>query len=155
MIAEKKLQDENARDAGNQLHGLSTGQCYLLLAIGVLFWFGGAMAVRFLTPLGFFGPTASVLAFVVAAPVSWLGVVIACKAARLRHDQVLPGIAVGAASATFCDGIALTWFRWLYGADPEQVLYGAAWILWGIFTFFAAAIFEANRQRAAHHRLSN
>jgi hypothetical protein len=34
-------------------------------------------------------------------------------------------------TATFLDGIALTWFRQIYAEAFETALYGAAWILFG------------------------
>jgi len=128
-------------------HSLTYGQLARIIAVGVVFWFGAAMAVKVLSPMGAFGTVGSAVMFALALPLGWAGVWIAARVASLRGEQVLPGIAVGAAAATFCDGIALTWFRWLYGTDPEQVLYGAAWILWGIFAFIVAAIVEGQRTR--------
>lgn len=136
-------------------HGLSRGQLTRLVIIGVIFWFAAAVAVKMLSPLGVFGPVNSAFMFLLSIPICWGGVWITIQLAALKPDQYIPAIAVGGAAATCCDGIALTWFRWLYGTDPEQVLYGAAWILWGVFLFNAAAIFEANRQHAAQKRLSN
>ena len=127
------------------LAGLTTRQVIVLLIIGVVYWFGGAMAVRLGAPLGIFGPMASLATFVAAFPVAWGGVWLAAKLAQLRTEQVVPGISVGTIGATCCDGIALTWFPSLYGAEVELVLYGAAWILWGVAAFFVTAILESYR----------
>lgn len=127
------------------LAGLTMRQQLVLLVVGVAYWFGGAMAVRFGAPLGLFGPLASIVAFVIAFPVAWSGVWLAAKLAQLRSDQVVPGIAVGTIAATCCDGIALTWLPSLYGAQAERVLLGAAWILWGVAAFFVTAILESYR----------
>lgn len=128
------------------LHGLNASQLVRVVVVGVTFWFAGALAVKTGAPLGMFGPIASLFAFAAALPIGWVGVLIAAKAAQLQSGQIIPGIAVGSAAATFCDGIALTWARSLYGSDPEQVVLGAAWILWGVFAFFAGAILEARRR---------
>ena len=134
---------------GKSTCALNTNQVLAMVVIGVVFWFAGAMGVKLGAPLGIFGAVASAVTFAVAFPVSWFGVLVAAKVGKLGPDQILPGIAVGTVAATFCDGIALTWFRWLYGTDPEQVVLGAAWILWGAGAFFAAAFFEAHRQRSS------
>lgn len=127
-------------------HGLTLYQVVAMAVVGVVFWFAAAMTVQFGAPLGIFGPVASAALFVVSFPVAWLGVLIAIPVAGLRPGQYVNGVVVGTCSATICDGIALTWFRGLYGSDPELVLLGAAWILWGISAFFAAAMFEAWRR---------
>ncbi|MFM1919971.1 MAG: hypothetical protein RLZZ303_1605 [Candidatus Hydrogenedentota bacterium] len=127
------------------LAGLTARQVLLLLLIGVAYWFGGALAVRVGAPLGIFGPVASLASFAAAFPVAWGGVWLAAKLAQLRSEQVVSGIAVGTIGATCCDGIALTWFRSLYGSETELVLYGAAWILWGVAAFFVTAILESYR----------
>lgn len=144
MITENNRSNESG--AGSRLNGLSTDQLIRLVIIGVVFWFGGAVAVRMGEPVGFLGPQASLIAFALALPVGWGGVLIAIAVARLRPDQILPGIAIGTAAATFCDGLAFTWASGLYGKESEYLVFGAAWILWGAFAFFAAAIVEALRR---------
>lgn len=137
--------ESQVSNSASPLAGLTMRQHLTLLVIGVAYWFGGAMAVRFGAPLGLFGPMASIVAFVMAFPVAWSGVWLAAKLAQLRSDQVVPGIAVGTIAATCCDGIALTWFQSLYGSQTEFVLLGAAWILWGVAAFFVTAILESYR----------
>jgi hypothetical protein len=107
------------------------------------------LAVRFGSPLGFFGPVASATAFTLGIPMCWLSVLFIKKAAMLGAGQTLPGIAVGLVAATLCDGIALTWGRGLYGSDPAQVTYGAAWILWGVGLFLLFAYLENYRKLRA------
>ena len=54
--------------------------------------------------------------------------------------------ALATAAATFCDGIALTWFRGLYGTDPERIVLGAAWILCGAGMGLLLGYVEAGRR---------
>ena len=63
---------------------LSNYQIGALVVVGVVFWFGAAMTVRFGAPMGMFGPAASAGAFAAAFPVAWLGVLLAIPAARMR-----------------------------------------------------------------------
>jgi len=128
-------------------HGLTLYQVVAMALVGFVFWFAAAMTVQFGAPLGILGPVASAALFAVSFPVAWLGVLLlAIPLAGLHPRQYVNGVVIGTCSATICDGIALTWFRGLYGTDPELVLLGAAWILWGVFAFFAAAMFEAWRR---------
>jgi len=87
--------------------------------------------------------------FALGIPLCWLSVLLSRRLARLKAGQALPGIAIGLVAATFCDAIALTWGRGLYGSDPAQVLYGAAWILWGVGLFLLFAYLADRRQAGA------
>ena len=136
--------DTDAYNPG-ALSTFSTRQIVVVCIMGLAFWWVGALSVRFLSPLGFFGPTSSVLAFAAAYPVGWFGVWVIARLARLHPAQVVPGIALGTIVATSCDGVALTWVPWLYGSEPSAIVLGAGWILWGAAAFFAAAFFEAHR----------
>lgn len=124
----------------------SMKQTGILMAFGIIFWFSGAMAVKFGYSVGLFGGTGSLFSFILALPVSWLSVLLIVKGAGLKPTQIVPGISLGLATATFFDGIVLTWGTWVYGTNSDQVSYGAAWILWGAFTFLAFAFFEAYRK---------
>ncbi len=135
-----------ASAVGGRSGALTRGQLATVIILGLIFWFLGAMSVLFGSPAGFFGPTASVVAFALGIPICWISVLVIKKLARLETGQTLPGIAIGLAAATFCDGIALTWVRGLYGSDPAQVTYGAAWILWGAGLFLLFAYLEDYRQ---------
>ncbi len=125
---------------------LATGQLGLVVVLGVAFWFAAAMGVRFGSAAGFFGATASLLTFALTVPVCWLAVLFVKKMAKLEAGQVVPGIVVGVVVATFCDGIALTWARGLYGLDAAQVTLGAAWILWGVGLFLLFAYLDDHRR---------
>lgn len=124
---------------------LTRGQIAAVITIGVVFWFTAAMTVQFGSPAGFFGPIASTILFAVSIPVCWLSVLLTRNLARLEVGQTLPGIAIGLVAATVCDAVALTWGRGLYGSDPAQVVYGAAWILWGVGFFLLFAYLDDYR----------
>lgn len=130
---------EEPRSRNMPTTAMSRSQIGLLIVLGVGFWFAAAMIIRFGAPAGFFGPTASVFAFVLSIPICWLSVAFIKHVARLAAGQTLPGIAIGLVAATLCDGIGLTWGNGLYGADPVMTTFGAAWILWGVgfFLWFA------------------
>lgn len=140
---------EGTRSLGSHPGALALGQTALLIVLGVAFWFVAALAVRIGSPLGFFGPVASVAAFALGIPICWLSVLFIRKVTTLGTGQTLPGIAVALVTATFCDGIALTWGRGLYGSDPNQVTYGAAWILWGVGFFLLFAYLDDYRRTRA------
>ncbi|KEZ52891.1 hypothetical protein ACK1LH_11950 [Metabacillus indicus] len=121
-------------------------QTVVLILLGMAFWFCGAMAVRFGSEIGMFGKTGSFFSFLIALPVSWISVLLIIKAAKLKAVQIIPGVSLGLLTATFLDGIVLTWGSQLYGTDDGLIGLGAAWILWGAFTFLACAFIEAWRR---------
>lgn len=149
MLTQPQTVEEASRAVGRRPQALAAAQLLKLIILGVGFWLVAALAVRFGAPAGFFGPSASLLAFGLAVPVCWLSVLFIKKVARLGAGQTLPGVAVGTISATFCDGIALTWGRGLYGTDPEQIIFGAAWILWGVGLFLVSAYLDDQRRLGA------
>ena len=135
MVTQRSAIGEDIHVVRTQPEGLSAGQLVSLVVLGVVLWFAAALAVRAGESVGFFSSVASVFAFAVAIPVCWLSVAMVRKVTRLKAGQALPGIAFGTMIATFCDGIALTWARNLYGSDPLHTTFGAAWILWGVGLF--------------------
>jgi hypothetical protein len=134
---------------GQKLQGInwfSGSQLTFLIAISVMLWFAAASAVRIGSPLGMFGPTASIASFAAGIPIAWISVVLIVKMLKLLPGQIVPAISLGLGLATCLDGLAITWLGSLYGSELAQITLGAAWILWGVFTFTAAAFFEAYRQ---------
>lgn len=152
MVTQKRAIGEGTRVVGTRPGALAFGQIATVIVLGVIFWFSAAMAVRFGGPAGFFGPTASVIAFVVVIPACWLAVLFTKRVAKLGAGQTIPGVVVGAVTATFCDGIGLTWGNGLYGTDPVMTTFGAAWILWGVGLFLLFAYVENQRQARATRR---
>ena len=150
MQTQRRIISEGTGSVGERSGALAPGQLATVVVLGLVFWFAAAMAVRIGSTAGFFGPGASAIAFAVAIPVCWLSVLFIKKVARLATGQMLPGVAVGTMTATFADGIALTWGRGLYGSDPALTTLGAAWILWGVGLFLLFAyLFDDRRPGAA------
>lgn len=114
----------------------------LFLALGAAFWFIAAMIIRF------FGTTVFsennpklILFFVLAIPLTIASIYITKLLAKLQFSELLKPVVIMTFTATFLDGIALTWFRQLYSQSFEVALHGASWILWGaglglLFSFY-------------------
>lgn len=118
-----------------------------LAALGVALWLLFALLIRYAIPIGVFGsPAASALMFAAAFPCAWLLVRLGRQTATLAPEQIVPGVAVAAAAALLCDGLALTWAPRLYGADAASILPAAAWLLWGVGACFAVALVIASRR---------
>ena len=117
-----------------------------LVGLGVLFWLIAVLFIRYSLPAGVFGrPTAPVL-FVLTVPAAWVLVWILKRAAALRTDQLVAGVAVASAAALLCDGAALTWTPFLYAADSASLLPVAVWLLWGVGVCLALALVAARRE---------
>lgn len=142
MLTQKQALNERGNAATTQPYVLTANQLVLMVVLGIIFWFVAALAVRFGSGLGWFGPIASIVAFAVGIPICWLSVRFCKQVGGLAAGQNLPGVGIGLMAATFCDGIALTWARDLYGSDAALITLGAAWILWGVGLFLLFAYLE-------------
>lgn len=127
-------------------HLLTTNQLGVLVLLGVLFWFGAALLVRFGTAAGWTGGLVGVVTFLCTIPGSWPALWLVKKVAALQPSQVVPGLGVGTAVAACCDGVALTWAPALYGSESGQVVLAAAWILWGAGVLLALAYLDSQRR---------
>jgi Family of unknown function (DUF5367) len=111
---------------------MKSSKLSLLIFLGVFFWFVAAMTVKLsgnavFTEHNFY----RILMFVAAFPITFIFLSISIKVANLKKAEILNAVVVMTITATFLDGIALTWFRQLYAETFEIALYGAAWILFG------------------------
>ena len=105
----------------------------LFIFLGVVFWFNAAMIIRFLGANVFSaGSPKLVLMFLLAIPVTVVSIYITKVASGFQYHELLRPMVVMTFIATFCDGIAMTWFRSLYSDSFEVAFYGAALILWGV-----------------------
>ncbi len=114
--------------------------------LGIVLWFVAAVSYRLGFEQGLFTGGALALNYLAGIPICWLSVQLVKWGASLQPSQVLPGLAFSTALAAFCDGIALAWYRDLYGHSPAAVLPGAAWILWGVGWILALAYLEGARR---------
>lgn len=121
---------DSVRSAGHA-GPLSRNQTCILLAFGVLLWFGAAMLVRLLVPMGALDGAARLVTYALVVPGTIPAVLVAQRLARLDRQQTAKGITIVTATALLLDGVAFAWFPSLYGPDPALHLAGAAVILWG------------------------
>jgi hypothetical protein len=104
----------------------------LFVILGIIFWFSGAMTVRAAGNLVFSENNPMMIAaFILAVPITLILLYITKLVAKIQYAEMYRAIVIMTYTATFLDGIALTWFGGLYGNTFEVRLYGAAWILWG------------------------
>jgi len=108
---------------------LRRGQIATVAALSIAFWLLAAVFIRYAAPVGVFGATASAPLFAATIPAAWLLVETIAHAAKLKPAQLIPGVALGSATALLCDGVAMTWTPRLYGADLAGILPAAAWLL--------------------------
>jgi hypothetical protein len=114
-------------------------QVATLAAYGVALWFIAALAIRYGTPAGVFGPRANVPVYAATA-VGCFGLIwAASRLGPLGRAHLLPVITWISLAALLCDGWAIAWWPGLYGAAPEQLLPGIAWLSFavGICLFWA------------------
>lgn len=127
---------------------LSSRQSLILIAVGALLWLAAALFIRTFPGLSD-GGLQSAGVFFGFLPAAWLTVKICDRAANLDSLNRVPGVGVMLATAAMLDGVALTWFQSLYGTRPDQILLGAAGLLWGVGSVLAAAVLMSRRPLSA------
>jgi hypothetical protein len=112
-------------------------------------WFLAALFIRYAGPHGIFtGAKAGLLyalTIVVTIPLN----ARIRRIAGLPRTHMVPVVAVTTATATMLDGVAMTYFPALYGADPVIMGQGAAWLLWAIGVAAALSLAVAAGERRA------
>jgi hypothetical protein len=105
----------------------------LFIALGIIAWFNAVMIIRFLgeSCLTENNPKL-VLMFLLAFPVTILTIYLTKLISKLAYSELLRPIVIMTFTATFCDGIALVWFRQIYSDSFIIALHGSALILWGV-----------------------
>ena len=112
---------------------MRTSRFSLFAALGVAFWFNAALIIRFCGTAVFTAHNPRLaLFFVLAIPLTVFSLYLTKLISKLAYNGLLKPVVVMTFTATFLDGIALVWFRQLYGQSVEVALHGAAWILWGV-----------------------
>jgi hypothetical protein len=112
---------------------MSQSKFILYVFLGVVFWFNAAMIIRFMGDsfLTENNPKL-ILAFLLTFPVTGFTFYITKLVTKLAYSELLRPIVIMTFTATFLDGIALTWFRQLYSSSFEVALHGSALILWAV-----------------------
>jgi hypothetical protein len=117
--------------------------------IGVVFWFIAAMMVRFIGTAVFDPKSINmVLLFALSFPFGFASMRLIGFLVGLRGAALFPAMMVITMAATFLDGIAFTWTS-LYGLPTESMVYGAAWILWGIGCISLFTFLDSREQKSS------
>jgi hypothetical protein len=122
-------------------------QLSLFILLGVVFWLNAALIIRYFGASVFSegNPLLGVF-FVVAILITVFTIYILKIISRLRYDQLLRPLTIMTVTATFLDGIAMTWFRTLYSQSFEVSFYGSALILWAVgWGLFFGLVFESGK----------
>jgi hypothetical protein len=112
---------------------MSQSKFFLYVFLGVIFWFNAAMIIRFMGKnfLTENNPKL-ILAFLLTFPVTGITFYVTKLVTKLAYSELLRPIVIMTFTATFLDGIALTWYRQLYSTSFEVALHGSALILWAV-----------------------
>ena len=127
---------------------ISNSKLATWVLIGVVFWFVAAMMVRFMGTVVFDPKSINmVLLFALSFPFGFACVRLIGFILGLRGAAFLPAVVVMTMIATLLDGIAFTWTS-LYGLPIESMVYGAAWILWGVGCILLFALLDLREQKS-------
>ncbi|RIJ18112.1 hypothetical protein D1227_01620 [Henriciella mobilis] len=111
--------------------GLTRAQIGRLAAIGVIVWFLGALALRFLAPLGIYDGLGRVVLYVLMIPALFPVIYFLPQLAGISRNKIALGTSFATAAAVMMDGLALAWFPVLYGDTTAHHAGAGAAILWG------------------------
>jgi hypothetical protein len=105
----------------------------LFIALGIIAWFNAVMIIRFLGESCLTENNPNLIwMFLLAFPVTGITLYLTKLISKFAYSELLRPIVIMTFTATFCDGIALVWFRQIYSDSFEIALHGAALILWGV-----------------------
>jgi hypothetical protein len=110
---------------------LTSRQILVMALMGAVLWLAAALLIRALEPSNIFEGGTRVLVYALTLPGTWPFVLLLERFGRLARNQVAMGYAVGTASATLLDGLALAWLPSLYGSSVAHIAGAGAVILWG------------------------
>jgi hypothetical protein len=112
---------------------MTKSQIPLFIFLGVIFWLNAALIIRYFGASVFSeaNPFLGVF-FGIAILITIFTIYVLKLISRLRYDQLLRPLTIMTITATFLDGIAMTWFRTLYSQSFEVSFYGSALILWAV-----------------------
>lgn len=110
---------------------LTRRQTLILAVIGAVLWLAFALLIRVLGPMGIFDGSNRVWLYLAVIPGTLPMIPVIRRLAGLAANQHTIGMAIGTASATMLDGLALSWTPWLYADTVELVAAAGAVILWG------------------------
>jgi hypothetical protein len=134
---------------------LQAKQIVILAAFSTFVWFLAALFIRFVGPTGVFHGDRAIALYALTIPATVPLNARSRKLVRAPKSQMVIVIAVTSAVATMLDGMAMSQFPALYGADPAITGAGAAWLLWaigvaGVLSLITAARAEGRPAHGAH-----
>lgn len=104
----------------------SNSKLVTFIFLGIFFWLTGALTVKYLGQFVFTNNNPLLfVAFIIAFPILYLFIQISKKIGKINNSEILKALVIMTFSATFFDGIALTWFRKIYGEIFEHTHFGA------------------------------
>ena len=112
-------------------------QIAILIVFGAILWFGAALLIRAIEPLGALRGTGVVIFYAALIPGTYPFILLARAIARLQPEQTVTAVGIATMTASLLDGTALMVYPALYGADRGGA--GAA-ILWGVGVGLALAL---------------
>ena len=135
-----------AYDPGEARRGFDRSAVMRLVIVGAAGWALAALFIRYANGAGWFSGVAQAGMFGLCFPVAWGTALLLRVGGRLQRDQLVAAMSIGLMTALFLDGLALTTAPWIYGTTPDALLPAAAWLLFGVGAFLAAAFLEARRR---------
>jgi hypothetical protein len=130
---------------GDTGQALKPAQIAILAAFSTCVRFLAAMFIRFVGPTGVFHGYKLIALYALTIPATIPLNARGRKLARAPRSRMVTVIAVTSAVATMLDGVAMSQFPALYGADPAITGAGAAWLLWAIGVAGALSLVTAAR----------
>lgn len=106
-------------------------QLVIIVAIGLIVWFIGALVCRFVGDMGWFDGPARWLVYAALIPGTLPVLLLMRSLAKLRPDTVALASAIATAAAITFDSIALVIAPDLYATNTENLASSGAAILWG------------------------
>lgn len=111
---------------------LTRSQVVLFIGLGVAFWLTGVLMIRIAGPSVFTTNNPLLIAAYIACfPLLYLALFISSRVSRIPMNNMMEPIIIMTFSAIFIDGAVIAWLPQVYGDNTEQVMLGAAWLLWG------------------------
>jgi hypothetical protein len=129
---------------------MKSSKIALFVALGIAAWFNAVLIIRFLGESCLTANNPKLIwMFLLAFPVTAITIYLTKIISKLAYSELLRPIVIMTLIATFCDGIALVWFRQIYSESFEIALHGAALILWGVgLGLLFAFILEIKNQKS-------
>jgi hypothetical protein len=137
-------------ERGQEVREMKKGKVGQLVGLGAFFWLVAALIIRFTGDRLFRKDNPWLIPFYVLLwPIAYLFVKIGTVVARIEPEDMVESVAVMDLTALMLDGVALTWFRKLYGEEFETTHHGAAAILYGAGAVLMVAFLLRSRAGSA------